>query len=197
MDPAETLRLIAVLITDGELDDAQELSNAYTEWRQRGGFQPPGGDAKLRKLNARLEKAISKAFAKGFRPEVQLEPFTRHPADVRYENKSRARKIRTASKKRTPAPLVLDRSKVFQLGDFVKPSAALVATGWSLEGGGGRLGSSPAVKRAAQARMRKLRGTVVQIGDTYGDLTSYTVRWTDGRTTAHNQTMFDHARKRG
>jgi hypothetical protein len=195
MDPAETLRLIAVLITDGELDDAQELSNAYTEWRQRGGFQPPGGDAKLQKLNARLQKAISKAFAKGFRPEVQpVEPFTRHPADVRYENKSRARK--SAKRKRVSDSyridpetglkhVVFDRGRAFKVGDTVKPSEAYVATSWPSH----RRGTE--AQRSTQARLRKLRGTVTEVGPTYGELTSYEVRWSDGSTTGHNQTMFE------
>lgn len=69
MDPAELLDAAAALISENDLDAARELLDAYREWRARGGFEPPGGDAKVAKLQRRLAKSVDDrifaAFARG------------------------------------------------------------------------------------------------------------------------------------
>lgn len=57
MDPKATLERAASAIEDGDLDEAQDAIDDYARWRRKGGFQPSGGDAKLRRLRDDLRRA--------------------------------------------------------------------------------------------------------------------------------------------
>lgn len=57
MDPKATLERVAQAIEDGYFDDADEAIEDYVLWRRKGGFQPPGGDEKLKRLRKDLRLA--------------------------------------------------------------------------------------------------------------------------------------------
>lgn len=44
MDPAETLRIARDAYTSGDFETCREYLGYYSEWRRKGGFEPPDGD---------------------------------------------------------------------------------------------------------------------------------------------------------
>lgn len=54
MDPQATLVVLEFCVNTGEWAAAVEALNRYYQWRVKGGFEPPGGDARADKLANRL-----------------------------------------------------------------------------------------------------------------------------------------------
>jgi len=57
MDPQAALDRAQSALDAGDLDEAQDALADYHKWRTRGGFEPPGGDERHRKLTIDLEHA--------------------------------------------------------------------------------------------------------------------------------------------
>ncbi len=63
MDPQACLDQAAKHLKDGNLNEARMGLDAYRVWREKGGFQPPGGDKRHAKLK-KLWHAANDAFQK-------------------------------------------------------------------------------------------------------------------------------------
>lgn len=59
MDPEACLRDADQHFSDGYISDALDSLRNYAEWRFRGGFQPPDGDARYSKLMLYIIEEIS------------------------------------------------------------------------------------------------------------------------------------------
>ncbi len=56
MDPKACLDRMEAAINAGDEAEAREAYADYWEWRNKGGFEPEGGDARARQLEARCAR---------------------------------------------------------------------------------------------------------------------------------------------